>query len=86
MGQSAQTKARTLLANNHTNELREFYLLEKEIADKAEYTRASHRNAVARSRAITKLVSKHFMEYRVLYEWCLLKGFPPQHAKESSDS
>jgi hypothetical protein len=86
MTQSAQTKARTLLAHSHHSELREMYLYEKASTNRSLYKKASHRNAVARGRALSRLVTKYFMEYTVLYELCVLQGFSRHSFKRGRNS
>ncbi len=75
MSQTAQTKARTLLAQSHPDELRDLYLEEKKTAALPTDTKQSDVNSRARGRALSKLVANHRMEYIVIYRLCIMQGF-----------
>lgn len=77
--QTAQTKARTILAQQHYDELREIYLEEKKNAHLPTDTKKSDVNARARGRAISALVKMYPIEYQVIYAACLQEGYPARN-------
>jgi hypothetical protein len=77
--QTAQTKARTILAQQHPEELRELYLEEKKTAALPTDTKQSAANSRARGRAISALVKKYPIEYQTIYMACVQQGHPSRN-------
>lgn len=77
--QTAQTKARTLIAQQFPEELRELYLKEKETASLPTDTKQSDTNSRARGRAISALVKKYPITYQAIYTACVQEGYPSRN-------